>query len=146
MKQQVCSTPDPGPQLLISLLKRQYLAGFLLRHPNRIQPFEQHLALFGWHVEGQFPAIRQAHRAGPEIDGQDQGAGVCGLADLLNVFGCERDRENTVAKAVVVEDGAERRCNHAAQAELANRPRLFHTGRRRAPLAHARHSRQLLQA
>ena len=75
-------TPDPGPQLPIPLLKRQDLAGFLLRHPNRIQPFQQHLALFGRNVESQFPAIRQAHRAGPQINGQDQVAGVRGPEPL----------------------------------------------------------------
>src|SRR5690606_29916165 len=105
--------------------------GLLLHcQPDIIKPVQKAVALEGINAELQRAAIRTANLFGFKIDRQRRiGATLCIIKKLVEICLTDRDRQDPILEAVVIENVGETGGDHAANAEIKQRPwRMFARG------------------
>src|SRR5690606_12865130 len=100
------------------------------RQPDVVEPVQQAIALEVVDVELDHTAVGTADFLGFEVDGQRRVRAARGVVhELVEILRADRYRENAVLEAVIVEDVGEAGGDHAAYAEIEQRPgRVFARG------------------
>src|ERR1041384_4757389 len=115
---------DSWPPLAVAALVGGYVVGERQRGVDEVAAFEQREAVVLGDREAERAAVGRDHPAGLEIDGHRRLS--TRLLDLtrkrFDGRVVELDGEHAVLKAVRVGDEAEARRDHAAEAEVAQRP------------------------
>src|SRR6266852_9952 len=114
----------PRPHVLGLLLVGFDLAALHHGEPDVVEAVEQAVLAVRVDLELDHAAVRTADFLLREIDAERRiGAAVGVVEQFLQILRRDLDRQHAVLEAVVVEDVAERGRDHAADAEIHERPR-----------------------
>jgi hypothetical protein len=114
-----------SPGALVARLPLECLdvLGLLERKPDIVEPFHQAALAERVDVELDHAAIRASDLLRAKVDGDHRVGAARGIVDqLIDLLLRERDRQDAVLEAVVVEDVGEGRRDDAAEAEIEQRP------------------------
>src|SRR5205807_573582 len=99
------------------------VSGFFERQANIIETVEKAMLAERIDFEADHAAMRAAYFLGFEIDRERCiGPALHVVHELGKIFGRDRDRQNAVLEAIIVKNIGETRRNHAAYAEIQQRP------------------------
>src|SRR5207244_9585703 len=129
------SRSGPGAQLGVLLLERSDGASLLHGQPDIVEAVQEEMELEIVEIELDHAAIRAADFLGLEVDRQRGVRAARGVVhQLVQVFRADSDRQDAVLEAIVVENVGERVRDHAANAEIEQRPRRMLAARAAAEI------------